>query len=233
MKLDYTALRDLIAHHESESSAAKQGVANGYDVCSWYIPREEWPQNAYGKYLTRMSVNNVQNWQKAIRKRGVKSSAAGRYQIIHDTLEGLEFVANENFSHAVQDDLCNQLLDRRGATKWETNKISDAEFGQNLAMEWAALPIFFHANGNQPGESYYDGDGLNKAGVSRQEVLDALAKVRATGDAPVAPEPPLDESDKQQLAKMRAILLDQQERIETLERIWKVQAYQHSLEYGK
>ena len=233
MKLDYTALRDLIAKHESESSAANQGVPDGYDVCSWYIPREEWPQNNYGTHLTEMSVSDVSAWQNAIVKRvpSLASTAAGRYQIIRKTLESLDWP--HKFDRASQDALCDQLLDRRGATKWENGETSDAEFGQNLAMEWAALPIFFPANGNQPGEGYYDGDGKNMAGVSCQEVLDALAKVRATGSAPVAPEPPLDENDKQQLAKMRAILLDQQERIETLERIMKGQAYQISQEYGE
>lgn len=54
-------------------------------------------------------------------------------------------------------------------------KISREQFAANLAMEWAALPRII---GGNPTQSYYAGDGLNKARISTGEVLAAIDKLK-------------------------------------------------------
>jgi hypothetical protein len=55
------------------------------------------------------------------------------------------------------------------------NKISREEFAYNLSKEWAALPKTI---GENPEQSYYASDGLNKAQVSVAELYASIATVR-------------------------------------------------------
>ncbi len=130
--------------------------------------------------FTSMSIGDVLQWQKDFVQQGNASSAVGRYQIIDSTLAGLikqrGIDTGKKFDQATQDMLAIALLERRGSEKYINNEISREQFAANLAMEWAALPKVI---GESPGDSYYAGDGLNKARVETGAVLAAIEPIKS------------------------------------------------------
>jgi hypothetical protein len=173
-------LLDLIARHESERAAEAQGVESGYDVVVWQAFKVYPPP----KPLSFLTVAEVLDWQdEAIKRYKQKNnsrigySAAGRYQIIHSTLQGLVdsyWKMSDVFDASVQDQLGLQLLNRRGFNRWLNGRMpgGDSNFADMLSMEWASLPY-------RTGMSYYDKDAHgNKALVSRQEVMHVLKKIK-------------------------------------------------------
>jgi muramidase (phage lysozyme) len=135
--------------------------------------------------LISMTIAEVLAWQESIDAR-YQSEAAGRYQIMEDTLRPLPAAAGlkmyDLFNEANQDALATVLLRRRGLDKFIAGQISAEEFANSLAREWASLPV---VTGPKAGRSFYAGDGLNKSHVSVEEFL---AAVRAVKDVP-APTP--------------------------------------------
>lgn len=129
--------------------------------------------------FTNMTVDEVLEWQKEFIKQGNPSSAVGRYQFIDSTLRGLaqdlKLDGKIKFDESLQDRLANALLERRGVREYIDNKISREEFAHNLSKEWAALPKTI---GENPEQSYYASDGLNKAQVSVAELYASIATVR-------------------------------------------------------
>lgn len=129
--------------------------------------------------FTSMTVGEVLQWQHDFVAGGQPSSAVGKYQFIRPTLEGLvhemHIDMNEIFDARLQDKLAIHLLERRGVREYLRGGISREEFAHNLSKEWAALPRVIGAN---PGASYYDGDGLNKAQVSVDTLLAAIETLR-------------------------------------------------------
>ena len=103
----------------------------------------------------------------------------GRYQFIDSTLRGLvqelKIDEEEIFTPALQDTLAVALLERRGVQEYATGEISKEEFAHNLSKEWAALPKVI---GENPEQSYYAGDGMNKALLSVGEIYSGIATVR-------------------------------------------------------
>jgi hypothetical protein len=109
--------------------------------------------------------------------------AAGRYQIVPDTLKGLvdSGIASkdEKFDEVVQDRLAMELVRRRGALKMASEgRYADAQ--NALAMEWAAIPLatdVVDKKGNikKAGTSFYAGPG-NKAHVGSGEDVAAALK---------------------------------------------------------
>jgi len=176
---DPRPLLDLIARHESESAAEIQGATSGYDVVVWQAFRVYPPL----KPLTSMTVAEVLTWQtEAIRRYQKKMlaktsySAAGRYQIVRATLQGLidsDWKMTDRFDAETQDLLALNLLRRRGWDKWLAGRLTDAQFADALSMEWASLPY-------RTNRSYYDSDGHgNRSLVSRDEVLAVLQRIKA------------------------------------------------------
>lgn len=125
--------------------------------------------------ITSMTVGEVLAWQDESVRAGSASSAAGRYQVLRGTLR--EAVAagvvseGELYGPEQQDAVALHLADRRGLSDYQAGKITPERFANNLAREWAGLPV---ATGSKAGRSYYDGDGLNAARVSVDAVLAAL-----------------------------------------------------------
>lgn len=131
--------------------------------------------------FTKMTISEVQTWQINHIQQGNPSSAVGRYQIISTTLSSLvsELGINANtalFDKQMQDRMAAALLERRGITDYVNNAISKEAFANNLSMEWAGLPKVL---GENPENSFYMGDGLNASQISSQEVLRAIAPIRA------------------------------------------------------
>lgn len=105
------------------------------------------------------------------------SEAAGRYQIMEDTLRGLLHIVgpDELFDEKNQDRLAIGLLRRRGLDDYLEGRMSIHSFGNNLAKEWASLPV---VKGRKYGRSYYSGDGLNEAHVKVHQVLEVLEEIK-------------------------------------------------------
>lgn len=152
------------------------------------------------KSLTRMTVSEViaagSGWT-----RDFGSSAAGAYQFMNRTLKDLKtelgLGAAQVLDGNLQDRLGLHLLYRRGYREFMAGQIDINEFAKRLAMEWASFPVLAATKGNtrvlKRGQSYYAGDGLNKALVAPERVEQILRQVKATSDAPTMPpdyEPP-------------------------------------------
>ncbi len=138
--------------------------------------------------LTVSTIDQVIAWQKRYTTvLGMPSSAAGRYQIIRKTLKGLKeemgLTGNELFDEKMQDRMAVTLLNRRGWQKFLNGDLSEKQMMINLAKEWASFPMpaTMRIKGKQyyRGASYYSGDGLNKALVNVDEVLDTIKTDRA------------------------------------------------------
>lgn len=161
-------------------------------------------QDKLPKPLTSMTIGEVlaaqPGWTKSF-----KSSAAGRYQFMKATLEGL--LAELGLSRAqkldpdLQDRLGYHLLKRRGYAEYMAGTIGRTEFARRLAQEWASFPVLAATKGGVKGndgqfrtvlrgQSYYAGDGLNKALVKPETIEAVLDKVCVAAVIIPAPDVP-------------------------------------------
>lgn len=156
-------------------------------------------QAKLAKPLVTWTVRDIINARPSFTKR-FGSSACGRYQFMRATLEGLAGetpnILNMQFTPQLQDALAVRLLERRGYDKFVGRRISITAFGKALAQEWASFPVLAATAGAHQrvsrGQSYYAGDGLNKALVSPAEVercLRDVLKVEASGPGLVLDNP--------------------------------------------
>lgn len=127
--------------------------------------------------LSNMSIADVMEFQKN-NGPALGSSAIGKYQFMRKTIEGLiaEGVISptDKFDAATQEKMGMALLERRGYSKYKTGKLSAEEFANNVAAEWAGMPM---ANG----KSKYDGDGKNKSLVDRKDFLAQIEQASGGG----------------------------------------------------
>ena len=130
--------------------------------------------------IDMMTLGEVRAYQEGFTTAGGKSSAAGAYQIIRKTLEGLvrdmRLSWSSKFDRDMQDAMAMHLLERRGLRRYQDGEISLDDFAHEVAKEWASFPRVL---GNDPERSYYAGDGLNKALVSINDVRTAIAAIPA------------------------------------------------------
>lgn len=124
--------------------------------------------------LDQMTIDEVISSQKTRGKeRG--SSASGGLQIMQGTLEdakaALGLTGDEYFDQETQTAIGHWLLDRRGLQDFRDGKISSEKFANNLAMEWAALPL-------ASGKSYYSKVGKNRALTDRESLMAAVEALR-------------------------------------------------------
>lgn len=102
------------------------------------------------------------------------SSAAGRYQVIEQTLTtisaDLALDPRERYDARLQDRIGYGLLLRRGFDRFIARDLSLPAFALELAREWAAFPVLAPVEGMHrqlaAGETYYAGDGRNRALMS-------------------------------------------------------------------
>ena len=166
--------------HASEIDPKTKGLLNyigsiegpaGYD--DYYRGVSSGPPRA----LSTMSIREVLAWQDSI-DAASRSEAAGRYQIMEDTLRGLvrsEGIDQDRlFDGQTQDELATILLKRRG---WDPTRTDYGNLGDAIAYEWAALPI---CSGFKAGKSAYDGLAGNHSLTSCEAYLEVLAN----GDNP-------------------------------------------------
>lgn len=141
------------------------------------------------KPLVFMTIGEVLAWQDRIDPLYM-SEAAGKYQILEDTLRGLYRSAglslDDKFHEATQDRLGVTLLRRRGLDAYLAGTMSREKFANSLAKEWASLPV---VTGEKRGKSYYGGDGLNKAHASVSDFLAVLDEIKRPAASVTAPRP--------------------------------------------
>lgn len=162
----------------------------GYDIIFGHN------QNKLPKPVTSMTVAELQRHQTS--GWPAKSTASGGYQFMRATLAGLrtELKLNDGqiFEPNLQDRLGYHLLKRRGYEAFMAGTISRTEFGKRLAMEWASFPVLTVGKGAHRtlnrGQSYYAGDGVNKALVKPEAVEALLDRVKAASGAKTAPNKP-------------------------------------------
>lgn len=148
--------------------------------------------------LTRMTLDEVLAAQRGWSKRN-GSSAAGGYQFMRATLQGLKqelaLRGTQILDPDLQDRLGYHLLIRRGYHAFINGALSRVEFARRLAMEWASFPVLERSKGQsrmvERGQSYYAGDGLNKALVKPEAVEAVLGRVLAAAkeERPVVEKP--------------------------------------------
>ena len=163
-------------------------------------------QHKLTKPITQMTLDELILNQSGFTK-NFGSSASGRYQFMRATLQDLKkelkMSGREIFTPDLQDRLGFHLLKRRGYNNWASGKINHDSFMIGLAKEWASFPVPYDMQGAhrkvKRGQSYYAGDGLNKALVSADDVWlmlrDAYTLMARTKDpinstAPVPEETP-------------------------------------------
>ncbi|MEZ0169951.1 hypothetical protein [Microvirga sp. TS319] len=149
------------------------------------------------KPLTSMTMKEILD-QGKWRAKTFGSSACGRYQFMDATLRDLatelNLKAEDRFTPDYQDRLGLHLLRRRGYDKWIKGALSDAEFMLNISKEWASFPLPYAVKGGSRtvsrGQSFYAGDGLNKALVSAEAVEKTLVVARVEQTVIAGPPPP-------------------------------------------
>ena len=147
-------------------------------------------QGTLRKPLTSMTLDEVLAAQRGWSKNH-GSSAAGAPQLMRKTLLGLitelGLRGSQKLDGDLQDRLGYHLLKRRGYEAFMAGNISRTEFGRRLAQEWASFPVLADTQGQGRkvvrGETYYAGDGLNKALVTPEVVEAVLDRVLAASVA--------------------------------------------------
>lgn len=164
-------LLDFIAKYES---------GGDYNIVWGGIRKADRPEK-----LTEMTIGEVLLWQDSIDAKYM-SEAAGRYQIMEDTLRGLYLPAGlslgDLFNERNQDALCIALLRRRGLHQFLLGNLSVNRFCNQIAKEWASMPVVTDVKRGsrtiRAGQSYYAGDGLNKAHADVEEFKAAVRELR-------------------------------------------------------
>lgn len=150
------------------------------------------------KPITSMSLAELQKNQPGFAA-NFGSSASGAYQFMEATLRDLirqiGLTGKEIFISDLQDFLGFELLLRRGYQSWVEGKSTTDTFMIGLSKEWASFPVPKRMQGAhrvvERGQSYYAGDGVNKALIGPDVVwLKCEAARNATERDPVTPKPP-------------------------------------------
>lgn len=153
--------------------------ASAYEVIVFF------KQGKLPKPLTEYTIDELLAAQKTWAKNW-KGSAAGKYQIIRKTLLGLVeqlgIPGSTKFTPDVQDRLGFQLLNNRGWQAFVSRQVTVGAYALQLAKEWASIPVLVSTQGAHRvvtrGQSYYAGDGVNKAHADPKEFEALLASVR-------------------------------------------------------
>lgn len=162
LRTGWNGVLDLIGHHESRGDYNRVYGAG--------VKRVD---------LTNMTIDQVQKWQRDYVNSGSRSSAAGKYQIIQDTLSGLKkemgLTGKELFDEKMQDAMALKLLERRGINSFVAGKMSTGQIINSISKEWAAVK-------NTSGVGEYDkahGGNLNRGTLDSSKMAVALEQARA------------------------------------------------------
>lgn len=141
--------------------------------------------------VSKMTLNDIIRFQDAMLKGRSASTAVGGYQFLQRTLKQtisqMGLTGNEVWTPELQDRMAIHLMKGRKLNQYLAGTISAETFANNLAMEWASLPVVTGLIGAKkfvlkPGQSYYAGDGLNKSRHNSKEFLLLVKALRSPGE---------------------------------------------------
>lgn len=198
------ALLDQIAKGEGTTleKAKRYDFDSEYDVTLGYgqrgLPRPPKP-------LTQMTLGEVKQYQAKLGQawargpgRGTYSSAVGKYQIVGQTLRGLQKRLDKDdsalFTPELQDQFALELLKSRGIEKWAKGKMTDQQFHSSLASEWDSI-----ADPNKQGDltrAHSKTAGTTKTQVARIFTLMRGTPASTTTTLVATNEAPKDFSNK-------------------------------------
>lgn len=143
------------------------------------------------KQITKMNIQELIDNQKGFTK-AFGSSASGGYQFMRQTMldlkKELKLRTSQIFDANLQDRLGYHLLLRRGYDRFISGAMSLHEFMIALAKEWASFPVPYDMRGQKRnvkrGQSYYAGDGMNKALISAEKVEAMLKEALRIANTP-------------------------------------------------
>lgn len=126
--------------------------------------------------LTKMTLSQVNDFQRQMLKSGKESTAVGRYQYIRDTLTNtaaqMRLDPNTTvFDPKTQDAIATHTLKTIGLDQWLNGQMPDEQFLNRVAQIWAGIP-------KSSGGSAHAGVGSNKAGTTAQNALAALQNIK-------------------------------------------------------
>lgn len=182
-----------------EGKTRKFDVSGGLRAFAGAVEGSKGYETIYGGKtapLTKMTLPEVLRFQKEeMVGKGMKSSAVGLYQMISKNVSSyIDKLKKEGvdpnkvvFDEKTQDAMAQWLISQKSTlSKWldgklPLEKIDDAL--TNFAQIWAAAPVSQTITNNagrtvQPGQSYYAGDGLNKALISVDDAKNLLLRMR-------------------------------------------------------
>jgi muramidase (phage lysozyme) len=156
--------------------------------------------------VSKLTLNGVLALQQRMRDAGSASTACGGYQFLRKTLMAtiaqMGLKGTELWDAALQDRMAIHLMKGRGLEMYLTDRMSRDDFCNNLAKEWASLPVVTKIKGQRrmvfPGETYYAGDDLNRALHKPEAILKLVEALKGTempaqpapdAPAPMAPKP--------------------------------------------
>ena len=146
--------------------------------------------------LSQMTIGQADAWQASTaRQRG--SAAAGRYQFmnIRSQAELAGLGPDDLFSPENQDRMAIALIEKKRKVSLDMLRNDPTQAALKLSQEWAGLPVLEQTRGNtrtvNRGQSYYAGDGRNKATVSPDQLTGAFAStLNSNQNAPQQPQAP-------------------------------------------
>jgi len=142
--------------------------------------------------VSKMTLDGVLNLQTTMLDKGSASTACGGYQFLRKTLKAtiaeMGLKGSEVWTPELQDRMAVYLMQKRGLGEYLDGTLSAEGFANNLAKEWASLPV---VSGPKKGRSFYAGDGLNKSFHEPSAIMALVSAVKAPRKPaqPVSPVP--------------------------------------------
>lgn len=142
--------------------------------------------------VSKMTLDGVLNFQTTMLAKGSASTACGGYQFLRKTLKAtiaeMGLKGSEVWTPELQDRMAVYLMQKRGLGEYLDGTLSAEGFANNLAKEWASLPV---VSGPKKGRSFYAGDGLNKSFHEPSAIMALVSAVKAPRKPaqPVSPIP--------------------------------------------
>lgn len=156
-----------------------------------------WPNDSEPS-ITQMTLAQVDRFQTDRKNIGFASTAIGKYQFIQRTLrEAVGLLGVDplvvRFNAHTQDSLILTILkEYRGYNDWLSGSLPTERFMINLAREFASMPVPYDMQGHSrpvsKGQSYYAGDGLNRASHNPDTLYIELEDILGNAAGTTSPE---------------------------------------------
>jgi len=175
-----------------------KGESRGYSDHNWYVGSSlkgwmegtnKYPYGLLKKPLEKTTIGDVKKFQANVKDSPYgKLWATGRYQIIPNTLVGLlkkvPLKDSDLYNKENQDRLGWELLkERKAIIDYINGVVPDTKENlQKASLEmakiWASLGVPYATNGVAQNQSYYNKNGVDRASVTSEVVMQKLKELR-------------------------------------------------------